>query len=189
VKEHGTAQPGGLTGGCALFTDVSLNPLLRIGMGACLVVPAVFLQRSNQDIERSEIAGRIVVREFKDTSSTKLEVQTVVWALDEYRNSQPASGPEQLHVYTDSQCVAGLLARRARLERTGFLSTRTHSQIKNAALYRTFYELSDELGFKVIKVSGHTRTSSRDTVDHVFSMIDKEVRKALKRHLRTRSNR
>jgi ribonuclease HI len=180
VKKVGTAQPGGLMGRCALFTDVSLNPRLKLGVGACLVVPAEFLERSPEGIERSEIAEQMVVRRFEETSSTKLEVQTVVWALDEYRNSSSASRPEKLHIYTDSQCVAGLLRRRPRLERTGFLSTRTHCPIRNAALYRMFYELSDELGFEVIKVSGHTRTSSRDTVDHVFSIVDKEVRKALK---------
>jgi ribonuclease HI len=184
VKQDNTAQPRGITGRCVLFTDVSLNPRLRLGVGASLVLPAAFLERSPKDIERSEIAEQVVVRRFAETSSTKLEVQTVVWALDEYRNSPAAFRPEILRVYTDSQCIAGLGRRRARLERTGFLSTRTHRPIRNAALYRMFYELSDELGFEVIKVSGHTRTSSRDTIDHVFSIVDKEARKALKLHLR-----
>ncbi|TFH03305.1 MAG: hypothetical protein E4H06_04650 [Methanosarcina sp.] len=60
------------------------------------------------------------------------------------------------------------------------MSARTHCPIRNAALYRTFYEFYDQLGFEIIKVPGHTRTSSRDTVDQVFSILDKEVRKALK---------
>jgi ribonuclease HI len=180
VKKENTVQPGGHTGRCALFTDVSLNPRHKLGMGACLVVPAVFLERPPECIERSEIAQQVVVRRFEETSSTKLEVQTVIWALDEYRNSPAASGPEKLCIYTDSQCVAGLLRRRPRLEHTNFLSARTHCPIRNAALYRTFYELLDELGFDVIKVSGHTRTSSRNTVEYVFSIVDKEVRKALK---------
>lgn len=180
MKKGGAAQPGGLTGRCALFTDVSLNPRLKLGVGACLVVPAAFLERLPEGIERSELAGQVVIRRFEETSSTKLEVQTVVWALDEYQNSPAASGVGKLRVYTDSQCIADLLRRRPRLERTGFLSTRTHRPIRNAALYRTFYELSDQLGFEVIKVSGHTRTSLRNTVDHVFSIVDKEARKALK---------
>jgi len=173
-------NPQGLPGRCALFADVSVNPRLKVGVGACLVVPAAFLERPPEDIEITEVASQVVVRRFEETSSTKLEVQTVLWALDEYRKTPAASGQEKLCIYTDSQCVAGLLKRRPRLERTGFLSARTHCLIKNAALYRTFYEFYDQLGFDVIKVPGHTRTSSRDTIDHVFSIIDKEARKALK---------
>ena len=180
MRKDGTVQPAGLTDRCVLFTDVSLDPRLKLGVGACLVVPAAILERSPGDILRSEIASQVKMQRFEETSSTKLEVQTVVWALDKYQNSHSASRPEKLCVYTDSQCVAGLLRRRPRLERTGFLSARTHRPIQNAALYRTFYEFHDQIGFEVIKVPGHTRTSSRDTVDHVFSILDKEARKALK---------
>ena len=180
MKKETTAQPQGLTGTYVLFTDVSLDPRLKLGVGASLVIPAAFLKRQPEGIEKSEVAAQVVVLRFEETSSTKLEVQTVVWALEEYRNSPAAPGAGNLLVYTDSQCVAGLLSRRPRLERTGFVSSRTHGPLRNAALYRMFYELSDQLGFEVIKVEGHTRTSSRVAVDHIFSIVDKEARKTLK---------
>ena len=180
MKKDATAQPEGLTGTYVLFTDVSVDPRLKLGVGASLVIPAVFLKRPPESIERSDVAAQVVVQRFEETSSTKLEVQTVVWALEEYRNSLAAPGAGNLLVYTDSQCVAGLLRRRPRLERTKFISARTHGPLRNAALYRTFYELSDQLGFEVIKIEGHTRTSSRNTIDHIFSIVDKEARKTLK---------
>jgi ribonuclease HI len=163
----------------ALFTDVSLNPKLKLGVGAYLVVPAIFLEVSPHSIEISELAKRLVVRRFEGASSTTLEVQTVLWALEDYRNALKVPGLRQLHVYSDSQCIAGLLRRRPKLEVNGFHSKKTNRLLKNAFLYRKYYELYDELRFEVIKVAGHTRSCSRDTVHRIFSLVDKQVRKAL----------
>lgn len=163
----------------ALFTDVSLNPKLKLGVGAYLVVPTSFLEISPDGIERSEVAKRLVVRRFADTSSTKLEVQTVLWALEDFRKELKVSGLGKLHVYSDSQCVAGLLRRRHELEVNGFLSKRANLQLKNASLYRKFYEFYDELGFEVTKVAGHARSCSHDTVHRIFSFVDRELRKVL----------
>jgi ribonuclease HI len=164
----------------ALFTDVSLNPKLKLGVGAYLVVPASFLKVSPHNIEKYEVAEQLVVRRFEGTSSTKLEVQTVLWALKDYRNEIKVSGLRKLYVYSDSQCIAGLLRRRPGLEVNGYLCKRTNRLLKNTALYRKFYEFYDELGFEVIKVAGHTSSCSHDTVHCIFSCVDKEVRKALK---------
>lgn len=164
----------------ALFADVSLNPKRKLGVGGYLLVPASFLEAAPPSIERSDVVQRLVLRRFEDTSSTQLELRTVMWALEEYRNKLKGSALCKLQVYSDSQGVAGLLRRRQRLEGTGFRSGRTHRLLKNASLYRTFYEFYDELGFEVMKVAGHTRSTSRDTVHHIFSCLDREVRKALK---------
>ena len=163
----------------AIFTDVSLNPKLQSGLGSYLVVPASFLKTSPHSIERSDIAERLVLRIFEGTSSTKLEVQTVLWALEEVRKELKGPGPGRLRIYSDSQCVAGLLRRRSGLEDKDFLSKRTNRLLQNASLYRRFFEFYDELGFEVIKVTGHTRSCSQDTVHRIFSWVDQEVRKAL----------
>lgn len=162
-----------------LFTDVSLNPQRKCGVGAYFAVPVSFLDLPPDSVDRKKIAERLVLRRVKDTSSTKLEVQTVVWALEEYKNELHRPGSGKLRLYSDSQCVAGLLRRRAGLEGRDFLSKSTQQQLLNADLYRRFYELADELGFEVIKVAGHASLSSHDTAHRVFSWVDKEVRKAL----------
>ena len=163
----------------AIFTDVSLNPKLKLGVGAYLIVPTSFLKVSPHSIEISELAERLVVKRFEGTSSTTLEVRTVLWAIEDYRNELKVSGLRQLHVYSDSQCVAGLLRRRPALEVKGFHCKRTNRLLKNASLYRKFYEFYDELGFEVIKVAGHSRSCSYDTIHRVFSFVDKKVRRAL----------
>ncbi len=158
----------------ALFSDVSLAPGNKFGVGAYVVLPASLL------IEKSELAGMVKVRRFEDTSSTKLELQTVLWALQEYRKSPKISGPGKLYLYSDSQCVSGLLKRRAGLLARDFLSKRSNLPLRNAALYRAFYEFHDELGFEVIKVKGHSRTGLNDNAHRIFSFVDKKVRKALR---------
>jgi predicted GIY-YIG superfamily endonuclease len=160
----------------ALFTDVSVSPSLKIGIGAYVMVPASFPESSSQTIGRSGITGRIRVRRFEGTSSTRLELQTVLWALEENRQGPHGS----LTIYSDSQCVSGLLKRKPRLLAGGFLSKKTNRQLGNASLYRTFYEFHDELGFQVVKVDGHSASLVHDTAHRIFSFVDKEARKALK---------
>ncbi len=163
----------------ALFTDVSLDPKLKMGVGAYFFTGISFLNTSVQLIERVEVAGQLIKRRFMDTSSTKLEVQTVIWALENCR-SILSSSENKLYVYTDSQCVTGLPERRSGLEGNKFLSKRTNHPLKNASLYRQFYQLYDELDFEVIKVAGHLPFSSQDTVHRIFSYVDRDVRKELK---------
>jgi ribonuclease HI len=163
----------------ALFTDVSLNPQRKLGIGAYLLVSTAFLEIMPHDIERGEISARLRFKRFSKTSSTKLEVQTVLWALKNFRGEFNSSDPGSLQVYTDSQCVAGLLARRAGLEANDFIAGRSGRPLTNASLYRAFYAAYDEIGFELIKVAGHSRAGSHDTVQRIFSYVDKEVRRAL----------
>ena len=164
----------------ALFIDVSLNPVRKLGVGAYLAVPVSFLDTPTDRIKKNVVADKLMVRRFVDTSSTKLEVQSVVWAIENYMDESGKPGPGMLYVYSDSSCVAGLLRRRSALESKGFLSSRTNRPLRNASLYRRFYELYDESDFEVIKVAGHTCSSSHDTVHRVFSFVDREVRRRLK---------
>ena len=160
----------------ALFTDASVNPILKIGVGACLVLPAPFLNVPFPEIEKSEITGRITLRRFEDTSSTKLELETVLWALGEQRKRSKG----RLQLYTDSQCISGLLTRKPGLLGRDFLSRKTNLPLKNAPLYRRFYAFHDELVFNIIQVDGHSKTSVRDTAHRIFSIVDREARRALK---------
>ena len=161
----------------ALFTDVSVNPQRRLGIGGYLLVPVSSLEQEPDNFERGAVTARLVIKRFEDTTSTKLEVQTVLWALDELREEPAGADPGALRIYTDSQCVAGLLGRRAGLTGRDFVARRSGRPLAHAPLYRAFYTTYDRLGFQLIKVAGHTRT--HDTVQRVFSHVDREVRKAL----------
>ena len=160
----------------ALFTDASVNPILKIGVGACLVLPASFLNVPFPEIETNEITRQIVFRRFEDTSSTKLELETVLWALGEQRKRSKG----RLNLYTDSQCISGLLKRKSGLQGRDFLSRKTNLPLRNAPLYRQFYAFHDKLAFKIIQVDGHSKASVRNTAHRIFSIVDREARKALK---------
>jgi ribonuclease HI len=160
----------------SLFTDASVDPRLKIGVGACLVLPAPFLNVPFPKIDKSEITGRISLRRFEDASSTKLEIETVLWALGEQKKRSKG----KLNLYTDSQCIACLLKRKPGLMGRDFLSRKTNLPLRNAPLYRKFYAFHDELVFNIIQVDGHSRTSVRDTAHRIFSIVDREARRALK---------
>ncbi len=163
----------------SLFTDVSSNPGLKVGMGAYLLIPESVVKTPPKQIKTAELEELLVLKKFEDTSSTKLEVQTVLWGLDEYCKGSTISKAGKLNIYTDSQCVAGLLQRRARLEGNDFRSG-AGRMLKNASLYAKYYGFHDRLKFDVTKVEGHTRSRSRNSVQQIFSIIDQKVRKALK---------
>jgi ribonuclease HI len=163
----------------ALFTDVSVNPQRKHGVGGYLLVPVPFLEIEPRDIERGEVSARLKIKRFEETSSTKLEVQTVLWALEDSRKELTGSALGSLRIYTDSQCVAGLMGRRAGLTNSEFLAKRSGRPLTNAPLYRAFYSAYDQLDFQLIKVPGHSSACSHDTVQRIFSYVDREVRKAL----------
>jgi len=159
----------------ALFIDVSVNPQRKIGIGGYLLVPVALLEIDPDRIKRDEVSAQLKINRFEETSSTRLEVQTLLWALEDSRVEVTGS----LKIYTDSQCVAGLLGRRTGLERSDFITKRSGRPLANEDLYREFYAAYDQLGFQLIKVPGHSRTSSHDTVQRIFSYVDREVRKEL----------
>jgi hypothetical protein len=166
--------------GVALFTDASLHAKLRCGVGAFLVLPAAVLDISDGRSAAAVFFDRLRFQRFAASSSTALEVQTALWALEFCHAEYKGCDTGRLHLYSDSQCIAGLLKRRAALEYTDFCAKRSGRELNNATLYRRYFELYDAQGFDVIKVAGHTRPSGRDTAHSVFSFLDREVRRALR---------
>lgn len=144
-----------------------MNAQTRVGYGACL---AVFDGGEAPAVLRS----RVKVRRFERTSSTKLELQTLLWALDLIR---PFEG--RVTVYTDSQNIMTLQARRARYEKSGYRSKKQR-RINHHLLYQAFYQLVDQLDCAFVKVRGHLPSSRKDTVDRLFSLVDRASREALR---------
>ena len=165
----------------ALFTDVSLNPGAKCGVGVFLIIPTALLQLPPDDINKSEIVKNMMTKRFDSTSSTKLEVQTVLWGIQHFGETLNISSQKNLSIYCDSQCITGLPGRRQHLETANFCSKGSKRLLNHADLYRRFYELQDELKFDVIKVTGHSKSSSHDTVHRIFSFVDRFARKELKR--------
>jgi len=154
-----------------LFTDASVNAQRKVGYGAYLVV-----------LEQAEpldaLKNKVKLKRFEQTSSTKLELQTLLWAVNEIS----VLSKEQdfcLTVYTDSQNIISLPTRRARLERDNYRSSK-NKQLNNAELYQEFFQLFNNPQFRLVKVIAHKASSQKSEIDRRFALVDKASRQALR---------
>lgn len=149
-----------------LFTDGSVNPQTKIGFGAYLLL--------EEDELGSTSLQNIKTKKFEDTSSTKLELEALLWALNEIdKNLFP------LLIYTDCQNILGLMQRRENFEKNNYMS-KTNKQSKNHLLYKEFYTLTDLHQCDFVKVKGHKKKDTKDELDKIFSLVDKAARNALR---------
>lgn len=144
-----------------LFTDGSVNPQKRLGFGA-------YLTLTHKD-EVSEIR----LKKFEETSSTQLELETLLWALKDIKIES------RLTVYTDCQNILGLRARRQGFEQNNY-HTKTGKLLKHATLYKEFFLLTDKYACEFVKVKGHKKNHLKDDVDRLFTLVDKASRDALR---------
>ncbi|MCP3942558.1 MAG: ribonuclease H [Desulfobacteraceae bacterium] len=151
-----------------LFTDGSVDPQSKIGYGAYLVV-------FEKELSRSWLGTKVKVRRFEQTSSTKLELQTLLWALDEIQTLG-----HRVMVYTDSQNIIGLQDRRDRLEQNEYRSKK-NKRIKHYELYQKFYRMVDLVDCKFIKVRGHKVSNEKNEIDRLFTLVDRASRNALRK--------
>ncbi len=154
-----------------LFTDGSVNAQTKIGYGAYLVV-------SDPELSLEELSKQVKVKCFAPTSATKLELQTLLWALDDLQESK-----RPLIVVTDSQNIIGLQNRRVRLEQSDYRSKKkTH--LNNYELYQDFYRRMDQLNCELIKVQGHQASKHKNDMDRLFTLVDRASRNALREDAR-----
>ncbi len=153
-----------------LFTDGSVDIKTGIGYGAYLVV-------TDRDFSSDEIKKQVKVRQFENTSSTRLELETLLWALSNI--------PPEIHnimIYTDSQNIIGLPGRRKRFEQNDYHS-KNNRLMNNHDLYREFFRVTDQYDFELIKAKGHQPTHRKDEIHRLFSLVDKASRNALRKNI------
>ena len=150
-----------------LFTDGSVNTHSNIGYGAYLSV-------SERGLPVDLLRARVKVRRFEHTSSAKLELQTLLWALSDIE----ALG-SKVTVYTDSQNIMGLQGRRDRLEKSDYFSKK-NKRLNNYELYQEFYRMIDQLDCEFVKVRGHQLSKQKDDIDRLFTLVDRASRNALR---------
>ncbi|MEA3498345.1 MAG: RNase H family protein [Campylobacterota bacterium] len=157
-----------------LFIDGSVNPQLKIGFGAYLLLDEY---SSYCTIKKEEIKTRM----FEDTSSTKLELQVLIYALNDINSKQ-----YHLTIYTDCQNILTLNGRRETLEKNNYL-TKTGKTVKNSKEYKEFFKLIDTYNCDFIKLKGHKKKSTKDDIDKIFSIVDKTARIRLREYIKSKS--
>ena len=83
-------------------------------------------------------------------------------------------------VYTDCQNIIGLKDRRERFEKNNYMTSKG-SVIKNHELYKAFFKRVDILDCEFIKVKGHKKSSEKNKIDEIFTIVDKASRNALRK--------
>jgi ribonuclease HI len=150
-----------------LLTDGSVHAQSRIGYGACLAVPEPGLSLEG-------LISQVRVKRFTQTSSTKLELQTLLWALSDIQ----VSG-RKVTIYTDSQNIINLPGRREQLERKAYRSSKNRL-LSNHDIYQEFYRLTDLLDYELVKVHGHLASKQKEDIDRLFTLVDRASRQALR---------
>lgn len=150
-----------------LFTDASVNPQTNIGYGASLLL-------AEYELEVPYPQDRVKTKRFEDTTSSKLELQTLVWALEEIKFQRC-----KIVIYTDSQNTLSLLKRKEKLIKNNYMNKKSEL-LKNHELYKRFYELLTSNECDIIKVKGHKKKEDKDSIDKLFTLVDRASRNALK---------
>ena len=154
-----------------IFTDGSVNTQLKVGYGAYFVV-------SDLNASLDALKDTVKVKYFVQTSSTKLELQTLLWALSETITLVNRSDMI-LSVYTDSQNIISLPGRRDRLEQRNYFSSK-NKRLNNYELYQEFYRLTFGLNCVFVKVAGHQASGKKDMIGRLFGLVDQASRRALR---------
>ena len=150
-----------------LFTDGSVNPQSGVGFGAYLLL-------ENIKFFYPELEKKVKIKKFDDTSSTKLELETLLWALDELNLIE-----FKVMVYTDCQNIIGLQDRRDRFEKNNYI-TGKGKLIRNHELYKEFFKKIDSIDCEFFKVKGHKKASTKNEIDKIFTLVDRATRDALR---------
>lgn len=153
-----------------LFTDGSVDVKSGVGYGAYLMV-------TDREISSDEMKKQVKVKRFENTSSTRLELETLLWAL-----SMVPSEKNTFIIYTDSQNILGLPGRRKRFEQNNYHS-KNNRLISNHDLYREFFRITDLYDFELKKAKGHQPTVHKDEIHRLFTLVDKASRNALRRNI------
>jgi len=154
-----------------LFTDSSVNPQLKIAFAA-------FLKVTDEKVSLEEIKKEIKIKRFENTSSTKLELQTFLWAIEEINLNTSFL----IEVYTDCQNIIGLPNRKEKIQSLNYHSS-SGKLLNNSELYKDFFKLLEKYNCEFIKVKGHKKNSLKDEIDDIFNLVDKASRNALREEL------
>ena len=153
-----------------LFIDGSLNPQKKIGYGAYLLL-------KDEEEKLENLKNKIVLKRFEDTSSTKLEVETFLWAIKDIDIKDL-----KIDIYTDCQNLIGLESRKEKLQKSQYLNSKG-KLIKNHLLYKEFFILIEKYNLKFFKIKGHKKNSLKDDMDKIFNLVDKASREYLRKDI------
>ncbi len=128
----------------------------------------------------------VKTRIIKNTTNTRLELQTLLWALESVKldNEHTPSGEMgSITIYTDCCAAVNLLRRRKKLNSVNYLSKRKGTTLVNADIYKGIFTLYDELSPELVWIKGHTPEKDRAGIQRIFAEVDRSVRNLLRSYI------
>lgn len=150
-----------------IYTDGACHPPSQTGAWA-----AILFGVPDQD---EEVVLQGIV---PNTTHQRMELTAAIEALHYAHNQTPSYA---VALYTDSQYVVDLPARRPKLEQQGFI-TKKGKQVQNTDLLKVFFDWLDKVEVSLHKVKAHQKVS--DSPNH-NRKVDKLVRKVLREIVKT----
>ncbi len=167
-----------------VYTDGSFSRATNVGVAGFMI----FDNADDHTMQQTSLA-KIRTVLMKEENNIRVELRSALAALDEVRQSGIAPGgqrrrDEEIHLFTDCNALVNLPTRREALEASQYRSKRGGGFLKNADLYREFFEIYDDMHPIIYWTKGHSPRTKRDFVQENFSFLDKLVRRQLRREMK-----
>lgn len=171
-----------------IFIDSSYDPSGRFGIGGFLCIPNCpdEIRESKKVLDGLYFPDAMKTRIVKNTTNTRLELQTLLWALELFKldnENMPFGEMGSITIYTDCCAAVHLLRRRKKLNSTNYLSKRKGTTLVNADIYKSIFALYDELSPELIWIKGHTPEKDRIGIQRIFAEVDRSVRNLLRSYI------
>ena len=168
-----------------IFSDASFDSDSGVGMGAILRLRKTDWRNP---VETTDLPIQTMV--FRAKNIARLELVTVLWALENFVSERkaelPGSVPPPICLITDCKTIGDLPQRRRKLEAGNFQSKPTSLTLANADLYRKFFGAYDKLHPTVIWTRGHSPSGKCWELQQIFARVDSAARQALRKYLKGR---
>lgn len=146
------------------YTDGSCHTQLKTGAWAAIIII---------DDKKIKLSGTA-----QNTTHNRMEItafiETIEYILKDNTEFQ------EIHIYTDSQYVTGLMERKNKLKAAGFI-TKAGNSIQNPDLVQKIIYLLENYPIKLIKVKAHLK---KNETENLNIEVDKMVRRLLRDNLK-----
>jgi ribonuclease HI len=147
-----------------IFTDSSVDPILKKGIGCYLL----FDGSLNDEIDIQIQNERLNYLKLVDTSSTRAEMETFKYIMSELQTNGTLSKNKKITIYTDCQRIVNLF------EEKSYPSDHTHAE-----LYKELLSFIEKFNLNIVKIKGHSKNKTQ-VEDIMFSLVDKNSRNVLR---------
>ncbi len=145
------------------YTDGSCHTQLKTGAWASIII------NNNEKLKLNGLE--------QNTTHNRMEIQACIETI-QYVVEKILSYKE-IHIFTDSQYVVGLLDRKNKLKEGNFLTKKGES-IQNPDLVQKFIFLLENYPIKLLKVKAHQKKSELENLNiEVDMMVRRLLRQAI----------